>query len=236
MPRLGLLLPAVTALALALMAPAGAARANTILRLTETATVAAKPDQIVAQLQASATAATSAEAQQKLNTIMAAAVARAQAVPGLSVRTDAYYVWRMDVTSSGAAGGKWQASQSLMLTAADGPPLLALVDALQQSGLTTNQLSWRLSPEATKTARRQATEIAVKALRTRADEAAQWLGLRFVSFQEVRLDDARPTPMPMYRRGVQPAAMAASPAPPVAEADNVNVSASVEADAVLAPP
>jgi uncharacterized protein YggE len=175
------------------------------------------------------------EAQQKLNTIMAAAVARAQAVPGISVRTDAYNVFRVDVNQYDR-NGKWQANQSLMLTAADGPPLLALVDSLQQAGLTTNQLSWRLSPEATKAARRQATEIAVKALRARADEAAQWLGLRFVSFQEVRLDDARPTPTPMYRRGLQPAAMAASPAPPVAEADNVNVNASVEADVVLAPP
>lgn len=235
MPRLGFMLPAVTSLVIVLLAPTGEAKANTILRLTETATVAAKPDQIVAQLQASAMATTSAEAQQKLNTMMAAAVARAQQVPNVSVRTDAYNVWRVDVTQYDR-NGKWQANQGLTLTGGDGPALLALVDALQQSGLTTSQLSWRLAPETARAARRQASEIAVKALRTRADEAAQWLGLRFVSFQEVRLDDSRPTPMPMYRRGPQPAAMSASPAPPVAEADNVNVSTSVEADVVLAPP
>jgi len=235
MPRLRMVLPLAASLAIGLLAPVAPASADTILRMTETATVAAKPDQILAQLQASATATTSAEAQQKLNTMMAAAVARAQQVPGISVRTDAYNVWRVDV-SQYDRNGKWQANQVLTLTGGDGPAMLALVDALQQAGLTTNQLSWRLAPETAKAARLQATEIAVKALRDRADEAAKWLGLRFVSFQEVRLDGAAPPPVPMYRRGPQPAVMPASVAPPVAEADNINVNATVEADIVLAPP
>lgn len=233
MPRRGLLLS--TIVSLLLLAPMDRALADTILRMTETATVPAKPDQIVAQLQASATASTSAEAQQKLNVMMTAAVARAREVPGISVRTDAYNVFRVDVNQYDR-NGKWQASQGLTLIGSDGPALLALADTLQQTGLTTNQLSWRLSPEATKTARRQATEVAVKALRARADEAANWLGLRFVSFQEVRLDGAAPGPTPILRRAMVPGMAAPASVPPSAEADNVNVSVGVDADVVLAPP
>lgn len=234
MPRRGLLLSMIVS-SLLLGGMDRVLAADTILRMTEAATVPTKPDQIVAQLQASATASTSAEAQQKLNVMMTAAVARARQVPDVTLRTDSYHVWRIEMTQSDRYG-KWQANQSVMLTGTDGPALLALVDALQQMGLTTNQLSWRLSPEATKTARRQATEIAVKALRARADEAAGWLGLRFVSFQEVRLDGAAPGPAPIMRRAMAPGMAVPASVPPAAEADNVNVGVAVEADVVLASP
>jgi len=228
--RQGLLLFAL------LSVPAGAASADTLLRLAETATVAVRPDQIVAQLRAEATAPNAAEAQQKVNAMMTAAVARARQVAGITVSTGSYNVWRAGAVSGSAnadRGARWQASQTLELTGSDGTQMLTLADALQQSGMATKYLGWRLAPDTTRNARRRATEAAVKALRGRAEEAAGLLGLRFVEFREVRLDNVRPMPMPRMMAAAAP--MSASGAPPVAEAEDINVEATVEADAVLAP-
>jgi len=219
-----------------LSVPAGAASADTLLRLAETATVAVRPDQIVAQLRAEATAPNAAEAQQKVNAMMAAAVARARQVAGVTVSTGSYNVWRAGAVSGSAnadRGARWQASQTLELTGGDGAQMLTLADTLQQSGLATKYLGWRLAPGTTRDARRRATEAAVKALRGRAEEAAGLLGLRFVEFREVRLDNVRPMPMPRMMAAAAP--MPAGAAPPVAEAEDINVEATVEADAVLAP-
>jgi uncharacterized protein len=234
MPRTRLLLPAIVVLGLC--AGSDRAMADTLLRLAETATVAVRPDQIVAQLRAEATAANAAEAQQKVNATMAAAVARARQATGVTVNTGSYNVWRGPVVSGSAntdRAMRWQANQTLELTGSDGTQMLTLADALQQSGMATKYLGWRLAPDTTRDARRRATEAAVKALRGRAEEVAGLLGLRFVEFREVRLDNVRP--MPMARMMAAAAPMAAGGAPPVAEAEDINVEATVEADAVLAP-
>jgi uncharacterized protein YggE len=76
-------------------------------------------------------------------------------------------------------------------------------------------------------AREAATAKALGRLRARAEAAAKILGLSFDRFQEVRLDNARPAPMPRF------AGAAMAMAAPVAEAADVDVTATVEADAVL---
>ena len=71
--------------------------------------------------------------------------------------------------------------------------------------------------------------MALRTLRARVDEAAGILGLRFASFKEVRLNGVPPRPMPQRR--AMP--MAASVTPPVAQAQDVDIDATVEADAIL---
>jgi predicted secreted protein len=222
----GLLLAAGVALS------AVPAHAETLLRLSETATVMEHPDELDATLRVDVTAPNPAQAQRQVNTTMEAALAAAKAVAGVTVSTGGYFVWRVGPTAS-AVPEHWQANQSLELTGHDGAALLKLVGDLQQKGLAVGQLGWRLSEAATRTARAEATRKAIAALRGRAEEAAALLDLRFDSFKEVRLDAVHPQPMP--RMMAMSAAASASAPPPSAEAADVSISATAEADVVLLP-
>jgi len=209
------------------------ARAETLLRLSETATVTAHPDELDASLRADVTAPNPAEAQRHVNATMADALTAAKAVAGVTVSTGAYFVWRVGPTPQ-ASSEHWQANQSLELTSHDGAALLKLVGELQQKGLAVGQLGWRLSEAATRTARAEATRKAIAALRGRADEAAALLDLRFGSFKEINLDSTRPPPFAPRMMAMSAAAAAPAP-PPSAEATDVTISATAEADVVLLP-
>jgi predicted secreted protein len=215
----------------AVAAPPLAAHAETLLRLAETATVMVHPDELVATLRAEALVSTAAEAQAKVNALVADAVERAKQLQGVKVSTGAYNVWRY-FQGDKEKPQRWQASQTIELKSRDGAPLLTLTGDLQARGLAVGSLGWELAPETARAAREQATALAIKGLRGRADQAATLLGLSFGEFKEVRLDNVRPTPPPTPRMMAM-AGAAAAPPPPTAEAEDVEVSATVEADVVL---
>lgn len=224
MPRI---LPLLCCLCLA----AAPAWADTLLHLTETATAEAHPDELVATLRADVTSASTAEAQQRVNSTMAAALAQAKATPGVSATTGGYYVWRLGPSPREHAE-QWQANQSLTLRGRDGAALLKLVGTLQQKGLAVSQLGWQLSDAAQQDAQHAALRKAIATLRTRADEIAALLDLRFGAFKEVRIGGPPPRPILLQRAMAMPPA-SASMTPPSAEAADVSVTATVDADAVL---
>jgi uncharacterized protein YggE len=113
--------------------------------------------------------------------------------------------------------------------------MLELVGQLQGEGMAVQQLAWQLSPAASRKALSEATAEALKALRARATEAAGLLDLRFVEFREIRLDGNQPTPRVMPMLAMAANARTAAAPPPVAETEDVTVTATVGADAVLAP-
>ncbi|MGG5888530.1 SIMPL domain-containing protein [Falsiroseomonas sp. HC035] len=214
--------------ALILAHPAAAQPAGlseTILRLSETAEVTRPPDEVVATLRAEARAGTAAAAQEAVNRSIAAAVAQAQATPGIQVSTGGYWTARVDEARA------WQASQSLTLRAAAGPALLDLAGTLQGQGLAMASLDWTLRRETTRVARQDAARLAIEAVQARAAEIAGQLGLQVAGLREVTVHagEAAPRPMAMAARG------AASGSPPVAVAQDAVVSATVEAVAVLRP-
>ncbi len=221
-PRLGLALPVILALA------AASARADTILDLSETASVTAQPDEIAASLRAEASAPAPAAAQAAVNRMMAQALARAHQTPALKITTGSYAVWLVEPAHPGSGVPAWRASQTLDLSGHDGPALLALTGALQQQGMAVQQLGWRLSAPGARTARDEALRQALSGLRARAADAAGLLGLRFASFRTVRLGPEMPEP-PMPRASFAAAAM------PSAEQGPIEVAATVTAEAVLAP-
>ncbi len=204
------------------------ARAETILDFSETATVMAQPDEITASLHAEASASEPAAAQEAVNRTMAQALDTARQAKGITPATGQYAVWLVP-EQPGNAVPAWRASQTLDLSAQDGPALLSLVGALQKQGLAVQQLGWRLSSQATRAARDQALRQALGDLRKRAEDAAGLLALRFVSFRTVRLTPEPPPVMPM-----RAAMMVAAPGPSV-EQGPIEVTATITAEAVLAP-
>lgn len=215
---------------------------QTVLKLAETATVTIRPDELTASLSAEIVAGSAAEAQARVNKAIADALARAKAVSGVTVSTGRYGVYRVGPAPNVKPGpnekpgaetaARWQASQSLELKSHDGGALLKLVGELQRSGLAVGSLAWHLSPEAARKARAEATRLALAELRGRADDAAAQIGMAFEGFKEIRLDSDRPPP---FAPRMMSAAMAGGDAatPPSAVAEDVNVSATAEADVLL---
>lgn len=219
---------------LAVLALAPPAQADTILDLSDTAHVSAKPDEITASLRAEATAATPKAAQSAVNDAMASALRTAHAAQGVTISTGQYSVWSIEpppVHPRTAPSGppQWHASQTLDLTGKDGAAMLALVGTLQGQDLAVQALSWHLSPELERATQEAALHQAVSGLRARAEQMAGLLGLRFASFRTVRLTPEPPRPMPMMMMRAAAAPMSA----PSAEQGPIEVSATVTAEAVL---
>ena len=203
------------------------ALADTLLRLSESAHIAVKPDELAASLRASAAAPTASAAQAQVNVQIGKALDLARQNAGIMATTGSYQVWQTAQPAS-----QWHASQAIDLRSSDGAAMLKLVGELQSQGLGLERLAWQVTPQAARAAESEATKMAIGNLRQRAAEAASILGLKFVSFKEVRLDANRASPVPMAR--MVSSAMAAG-APPRAEAEDADIQSSVEADAVLAP-
>lgn len=212
------------------LSAAPAARADTLLDLSETAHVSVQPDEIAASLRAEANAPAPAAAQAAVNRMMEGAIARAHQDPHVKVTTGPYSVWQPPPPHPGSPAPEWQASQTLDLSGSDGPAMLSLVGALQQQGLAVQQLGWQLSPDAARGAHEAALRKAIGGLRQRAEAAAALLGLHFASFKTVRLTPIPQRPLPMMRATYAMAAPA-----PSAEQGPVEVSATITAQAVLTP-
>jgi predicted secreted protein len=210
-----------SALLLALLLPL-AGHAETLLQLSETASIPAHPDELDATLRAEATGPTAQDVQSRVNAAIADALAQARSVQGVQVSTGYYNVFHQQQPRN-----QWQGVQSLELRSHDGSALLDLVGALQGKGMVVAGLDWRLSDELGRSTREAATRQAVSHLQARAEEMAGLLGLRFDSFRTVRLDADRPPPFP------GPRLLAA--AAPSAEAADITISATVSADVVLQP-
>ena len=199
---------------------------ETALHLSETAEVARAPDEVVAVLRAEARGGSAAAVQDTVNRAMAQAVARAAAVPGVNATTGGYWTTRVQ------DGGTWQASQQLTLRSGNAAVLLDLTSTLQQQGLTLGGLNWTLRRETQRVAREEAAQLALDAIRRRADAVAAQLGLIVVGLREVRIDAPDRGPRPMMAMA---AARPAGAAPPVAVAEDIQVAATVEAVAILRP-
>jgi len=204
------------------------AAADTLLRLSETAHISVHPDELAAALRSEATAATPAEAQARVNTAVGHALDQAKQTPGVTATTGYYQVWQVTQPTS-----QWHAGQGIDLKAQNGEAMLKLVGSLQGQGLVLQRLGWQVSPEAARQARSEATKAALASLRGRAEAAAAILGLRFASFREVNLDANRAAPQPLVRAMTMSVADA-NPAPR-AETEDVDIEATVDADAVLVP-
>ena len=200
---------------------------ETTLHITETATITRAPDEVVATLRAEARAGTAAAAQDAVNRAIAAVVARARATAGVQVSTGAYWTGRVEDNRS------WQATQTVTLRGQDAPALLDLAGVLQGQGLAMQSLHWRLTADTARAARDEASRLAIESLQRRAGMVAGQLGLALVGLREVRIDAPDQPDRPVVMATMR--AASSSGAAPVSVAQDVAVSANVQAVAVLRP-
>lgn len=213
-------------IALAMLAPLGAAAQETRLRLNEAATVRRAPEEAYASLRVEGRAATAASAQAAVNRAVAAALEQAARVPGLRATTGRYATHRTDDPRG------WFATQSIQLRGGDAAALAELAGALQSQGMLLEGIGATLSEAAQRAARAEATRLAIQRLRERAALVAEELGLQVLRIAEIAVDaelpEARPMAAPMMAR-------AAAAAPPSAAPEDVAVHARVSADVILSP-
>lgn len=212
-----------------LLLPA-AARAQspneTRLRLGASGEVRVAPDELLAVLRVEARGFEAGAVQGEVNRRMAAALAAARAVEGVTATTGRY------VTHQEPRGGEFLAQQSLSLVAARGEPALALIARLQEEGLLLGELRWRLSEGAARAARDAAMREAIRALRERAEVVARELGLRVAALTHLSVD-AAPEARPFAMAAPQPARAAGAVPPPVAAAEDIPVTFHVTGDLLL---
>jgi uncharacterized protein len=206
--------------------PVPAAIPETILHLSTDGSVQVAPDQLVADLLAQDTSASPAEAQRRVNALIAQGLQAAHAVPAVEARAIGYEVSPTDEKQT-----KFLARQTLELRGSDGPTLLDLTGRLQQQGFVTASLEWRLSPGSRRKAYAEATTAALKALQDQAASAAVTLGLHVDHLKDVHI---LPPGMPPIRPMMAMASRMSAPAPQATAAPE-DVTAQVSADVVLRP-
>lgn len=224
MMRLSLALAAALwSLSMPALAAEAAGDGATLLHLSEQAERPVARDRLRAVLRVEASEADAARLQAEINRRMAAAVARAKSVAGVTILTGGYAVYEQHAKDQPPL---WHGSAGLTLTAQDAAPLLALAGELQQSGLLISALNYELTPEAARKAEDELTTQALDRLRQRAERVAGALGLAVLRLRDLRVGNAS---------GAQPAprlfAAAAGGAPaPLAEPGEATVAVSVDAE------
>jgi predicted secreted protein len=204
------------------------------MQLAETAEITVRQDELHALLAVEVRGASAAAVQAAVNRTMTAALERARGTAAVTVATGGYSVWR--AYGSGVPSSQaWQGSQTLQLTANDPAPLLELVGTLQGQGLAVRQLAFRVSRELFRQTREQATEEALRNLSARAERMAGVLGLVFERFAHVELGADRDHATAMQAFAAPSSRGVSDSAPPVAEAAEVRIGATVTAEAILKP-
>ncbi|MDB5415361.1 MAG: hypothetical protein JWR10_3696 [Rubritepida sp.] len=194
---------------------------ETRLRISESGSVRIMPDEISASLRVEVRAATAAEAQERVNRDVAAALAAIRTVDGVQVSTGPYN------THTDGEARQTVAQQSLQLRGRKGDAMQALVGRLQADGLMLEDIGWNLAEATARTARDRATSEAIRAVQARADSVARDLGLRVFAMRDLFIE-ANPEARPMMSMR-----MAAAPTAPSVTAQETTVTASVTADFLL---
>jgi len=225
----------VVALLLAVVAPVWAQPAppppsGTALTLSAHADKTLPRDQLQADLRVEAMDANTARVQADVNRRMAAVLAHAKTVNGVTVETTGYSVYQERDAKGNPT--QWHGSQELRLKSADFPALLNLVGVLQGQGLALSNLAAALSPAAAKAAQDELTDTALKDIRARADRIAAALGTHVERYAELRVGNVSVPPVPIHFTAAK--ASSGIP-PPVAAAGDAAVTVKVDATALLAP-
>ncbi|HEV2161141.1 MAG TPA: SIMPL domain-containing protein [Stellaceae bacterium] len=212
---------------------------GTALTLSTHADKTLPRDQLEAELRVDAMDANAARVQADVNRRMAAALAHAKTVTGVTVETTGYSVYEerdANYEERDAKGNptRWHGSQALRVKSGDFAALLNLVGTLQGQGLALSSLTAELSPAAVKAAQDELTDTALKDIRVRADRIAATLGTHVERYAELRVGNASVPPMPIRFMAAAVPASSNMP-PPVAATGDATVSVNVDATVLLAP-
>lgn len=224
-------------LALCLVAGSGSAAlaeepGQTILTLHESAETLISPDVLNVTLRIEAEGADAATPQKALNRAVAAALAKARAVDGVTIATGPYYTSRNEPQAKSSAAPVWRASQTIDLTSRRFDALLALAGELQSDGLAMVGMSYQVSPQARAGVHETLVTEAFTALRQEATLVARATGLSIVGYKTLSLSPTARPPV-MMMKAARGMAMSAEAIAPQGEAAAQPVRVDVDAEVIL---
>lgn len=240
-------LPLLTAAAFLLPLPVFAQPAppppppgETVLNLSATEHGSVPQDLLTASLSIQVDNADPRAVQDKINSTIAAALAKAKPIASVETSTDSYYVSLIEPFWNGK-GQKpakfWRGMQSLQLKGRNAADLIALSGALQNLGLTMQGLNYSVSPDKFDTARDALMDAAIQKLKAKAERAAKALGKTKVDVVELNVDgnNAPPIVRPMMMAKMAMADAAAPIAAPNAASGSTDIDLTVNAKVILRP-
>lgn len=218
---------------------------QTMLNVSANEWVEVEQDEIMADLRIELEGDDPAALQDKVNTMMSAALTKAKAVAGVEITTGQYYVHEDyrepprpvdDGPRLQPQGKSWRGTQTLTLTGQKADDILNLVGTLQADGLLMNGLSYALSAEKAEETRDGLLEAAIEKLRARASRVAKALGKSDVDLVELNVDsNGFATPPVPVMRAMAMDSMESSMKAPSAEPGKTRVEMTVSARALLKP-
>ncbi len=205
-----------------------------ILSISATERMEVEQDLLVATLSFKVENRDARKVQNDINEKMAEAVKKAKKVDTVKVNTGSYQVYER--TDNRTNTKKWHGSQSLTLKSKEAEDILELVGELQSMGLTSNGLSYTLSPETAVEIQDSLMEAALEQLQERANRAAKALGKSGADLREINVSGGGiPYQRKHYGRSMAMASADMEMAAPVAEAGESTITLTVNARAILKP-
>lgn len=206
-----------------------------IMSISATERREVEQDLLVATLSFKAEDRDARKVQDEINKKMREAVEKAKKEKNVKVNTGSYQVYER--TEQRTKTKKWHGSQSMTLKSKDSEDILELIGELQAMGLTSNGLSYTLSPKTAVAIKDSLMEDALKQLQTRATRAAKALGKSSAILREINVQGGSiPYQRKHYARSNMIMADAAMDmAAPVAEAGESTITLTVNARALLMP-
>ena len=206
-------------------AAAAEADSPTVLNLTESAETSVVPDLAILEMRGEAKDRDPQTAQRQVNQRMAAALAEAKAVSGVTVTVDAYQVYQEGRPAEAPADPlPWHAQQSLTLRSTDAQTLTRLAGNLQERGLLMSNQYFAVSAELRHDTRQRLIKEALERLRRTAASVAQSMAMTVAGYRSIHLDAGQPSIRPVMAMAVREAAPAAAPGE---QAISLSVSAEV---------
>lgn len=204
---------------------------KTEVHLVQQAQKVMRRDRVRVELRAEAKGSSAGAVQNEVNGRMTTALRMAKGYSAVIVQTGSYSVYRR---SEARSSDTWYASQTVSLTSGDFEAALGLAGELQSSGLVMAGMRFSVAPDSLKAAQRELTTEALTALRQRASEVAGDLGMQVDRYRQVDVGNAQESSDGPSRPFAAAQSAAGAASPPVAEAGEVTVILSVQADIVLA--
>jgi predicted secreted protein len=203
--------------------------AVTVLHLQQMAEESVVPDQLHIEMRAERSGSDPRSVQSAINRQMAAALAAARRVAGITVETGNYALFQ---ESPPDAPPRWRGNQSLILVGKDAQGMLKLVGELQSGGLVMSSFAYQVSHEMLRDAEQKLTAEALTALDRRAAMIADRLHMTVSRYRDLTVGNAE--------AGVQPilfgaAMQAKAAAAPVAAPGRERIRLTVAAELALAP-
>lgn len=205
-----------------------------IISLSEKSSVEVQEDLLLANLRIEKTANDPKNLQDEINTLMRKAFDIISVYDDVHLETQKYSVFHNYHNKNDKEKQEWRGMQSISLTSENKDKLLKLVGKLQEIGMVTTALEYKLSAHKRMEAYNNLLEPTIEQLRSKVKKIAKTLGKDEFEFLSLNIGPDHPTFLHKYSHDqLRSHASESTSLPPVVAPGKSTVSASVSAEVLI---